>query len=255
MKTTRIFAWILVLCLCLSGCFGNHGITIPSTDTTPATSESTTTGTSTESTGVTTVPTTTEASTTETSTVETTVPETTVPETTVPETTVTESNTLPLVQDTESFYFSSGAGGWGTELTLNKDGSFAGVFHDSDMGSTGEGHPHGTIYICSFSGKFEDITQLDDHSYKMTLGDTQLKYPAGEEWIEDEVLYIATGPYGLDGGTDFIFYLPDTPTDTLSQDFLSWWPYRYDQSDDPKATLSCFGILNVATGNGFFTAV
>ena len=39
----------------------------------------------------------------------------------------------------QTFYFSSGAGAWGTEMDISADGSFTGNFHDSEMGDTGEG--------------------------------------------------------------------------------------------------------------------
>ena len=44
-----------------------------------------------------------------------------------------------------SYYFSSGAGGWGEEFVIERDGYFKGSFHDSDMGDTGEGYPNGTV--------------------------------------------------------------------------------------------------------------
>lgn len=50
--------------------------------------------------------------------------------------------------------FSSGAGAWGTYFYLEKDGTFTGRFHDSEMGETGDGYPNGTVYISEFSGKF-----------------------------------------------------------------------------------------------------
>ncbi|MEI3551359.1 MAG: hypothetical protein V8Q17_01855 [Acutalibacteraceae bacterium] len=45
------------------------------------------------------------------------------------------------------------------------DGSFEGSYHDSDMGFVGEGYPHGTVYICEFSGTFNNIQQIDDNTY------------------------------------------------------------------------------------------
>lgn len=45
------------------------------------------------------------------------------------------------------FEFSSGAGAWSEEFTIEKDGYFTGKYHDSDMGSTGEGYEKGTRYI------------------------------------------------------------------------------------------------------------
>jgi len=154
--------------------------------------------------------------------------------------------------DVMNFYFSSGVGAWYTHLELHADGSFIGSYSDSDMGSNNDAYPYGTRYICSFSGIFENIEKIDEHSYKLTLAYVNTEKPVGEEWIEDGVRHIASGPHGIDEGTDFILYLPDTPIHTLSQDFLLWWPYRYDHQNNPKDTLSCYGILNVTTGQGFF---
>ena len=158
--------------------------------------------------------------------------------------------TVLPIEEVTSFYFSSGAGGWGTELKLNPDGSFTGCYHDSDMGDTGDGYPNGTVYICNFSGKFENIKKIDEYSYQMTLTNLTIE-ETPDEWIEEGIKYIASGPYGIEGGTNFIFYMPNTPISSLSEEFLSWWPGRYDLSE-PKDTLTGYGILNVETQEGFF---
>lgn len=165
----------------------------------------------------------------------------------------TSSVSLPLSEKSVKFSFLSGAGGWSTELTLNADGTFSGEYSDSELGSFGDDYPNGTYYVCSFSGRFTDIQKNDEYSYKMTLENIDTEKTIGEEWIKDGIKYIATTPYGLEGGKDFIFYLPDTPIDTLSEEFLSWWPYNFEQKTNPKTTLSCYGILNVATEEGFFS--
>ena len=67
--------------------------------------------------------------------------------------------------------FSSGVGGWGTSLTLERDGTFSGQFHDSDMGVIGEDYPNGTVYLCHFSGRFSDIEKLDEYRYSMKLSE------------------------------------------------------------------------------------
>lgn len=166
-----------------------------------------------------------------------------------PETEAPVSASLPLSKENMEFYFLSGAGAWRTVLTLHADGTFSGFFLDSDMGDMGDDYPSGTAYICNFSGRFDRFAQMDDHSWSMTLAEIQTERTAGEEWIADTVRYVASEPYGLTGGTEFVLYLPDTPAAGLSEGFLSWWPYRFEALD----TLSCFGIHNVATGDGFFT--
>ena len=135
-------------------------------------------------------------------------------------------------------------------LTLAADSSFSGEYHDSDMGDGGDDYPDGTVYLCNFSGKFTDIKQLDDHSYSLTLEELSSDYEQGKEWVEDGVRYVSSEPYGVEQGKDFILYLPDTPTDGLNEEFLSWWPgqYQEDQSD----TLDFYGLYNVDMGYGFF---
>lgn len=173
-----------------------------------------------------------------------------------PETTVVpnaaESALLPLPGETTVFSFLSGAGGWSTDLILNHDGSFTGFFHDSELGEMGEDYPNGTVYICSFWGKFTDVEQINDHAYKMHLPEVSTQNPEGEEWITNGVRYVTHIPYGLEEGTEFVLYLPDTPISEVPEESLIWWPYLYSQNEEPKETLSCYGILNTATNYGFF---
>ena len=170
-----------------------------------------------------------------------------------------EGYQLPLPEEDMEFSFLSGAGAWRTIITLNRDGTFTGWYLDSEMGDIGEGYPKGSAYTCSFFGKFGNIEKVNEYSYKMTLTEIKTEKTVGEEWIEDEMRYVASPPYGLNSPSneqecmEFIFFLPDTPVDKVPEDFLSWWPYRYTQETDPKATLSCYGILNVTTNAGFFT--
>ena len=113
------------------------------------------------------------------------VPSLTREEGQAPEQTDTEGSEEAELQTTESdhaetgltfadlaalqFEFCSGAGGWSTDFTIEKDGSFSGVYHDSDMGDTGDGYPNGTMYYCNFSGHFTNLTKVDDDTYEMSL--------------------------------------------------------------------------------------
>ena len=146
--------------------------------------------------------------------------------------------------------FASGVGAWSTDLTLEQDGSFSGVYHDSDMGDSGDDYPDGTMYLCNFSGKFTDMKQLDDHSYSLTLEDLSSDYEDGREWVEDGVRYVSSQPYGVEEGKDFILYLTDTPTEGLDVEFLSWWPGQYQE--EKSGTLELCGLYNVDMGYGFF---
>ena len=161
------------------------------------------------------------------------------------EVTSTLPDALPL-----DLTFASGAGAWCTGLTLERDGSFSGAYHDSEMGDQGEGYPNGSCYISTFSGRFGDIRQVDDHTWAMTLEDLTVQETPGEEWIEDDIRYIASEAYGLEGGKEFLLYSPETPTEGLDEEFLIWWP---SWNVEDTGALNCWGLLNQEMGYGFFT--
>ena len=148
--------------------------------------------------------------------------------------------------------FASGASSSGTTLTLNQDGSFAGQHFDHEN-ATGAGFPKGTCYLCDFSGRFEDIRQITPYIYSMTLAELDTEKEEGEEWIEDDVLYIAARPYGLEDGEEFLFYAPGVPLEEIPEEFLSWWMGRgsYQEDEGSRQTLPCYGLFNIATGEGF----
>ena len=92
-----------------------------------------------------------------------------------------EETTLPIPEEGVTFSFSSGAGAWSTYLTLFPDGTFTGVYSDSDMGSN-------TVYLCQFQGTFSMFTPMSDHIYDLTLTNLEITtgHPVDEEWIEVE---------------------------------------------------------------------
>ena len=125
----------------------------------------------------------------------------------------------------KDFVFTSGAGGWSTDIELSEDGSFVGQYHDSDMGDTGEGYPNGTVYVCSFSGKFSTPEPTDNqYIYSMKLQELKLddEDKIGQEEIADDVLYVYTTPYGFDDADEFLLYMPGTPLSSLSDECRSW---------------------------------
>ncbi len=93
--------------------------------------------------------------------------------------------------------FSSGAGGWSTELSILADGSFSGVFHDSEMGEIGEGYPDGTIYGCSFNGQMTMVKRVDENTWKIRIDTLALDEGQVPEAIEDGIRYVTTDVYGL----------------------------------------------------------
>ncbi|MBQ1935524.1 MAG: hypothetical protein II351_01570 [Clostridia bacterium] len=158
---------------------------------------------------------------------------------------------FPINEPTR-FSFTSGAGAWSTELFLYPDGTFTGSFHDSNMGEIGDGYPHGTVYTSDFEGRFIITEKQDKNTYALSLAELTNKYePKKDWWIEDQILYRASEPYGLEDGETFFLYTPKKATAELSEMFLSWWPLRFEK-EQPEA-LGCYGIENVEGGSGFFS--
>ena len=150
------------------------------------------------------------------------------------------------------FGFSSGAGAWSTGLTLQRDGSFAGLYSDANMGESGEGYL-ATVYTCTFAGRFTEIEKLDENSFCLRLGEISCEKPEGESWVdENQVRYVASAPFGLEEGEEFILYLPQTPVKGLNEAFLSWWPYRGEAEEEKPTQLGFYGLWNVKMGYGFF---
>lgn len=148
------------------------------------------------------------------------------------------------------FTFSSGAGAWGTSLTLYSDLSFTGLFHDSDMGDRDDRYPNGTVYISEFSGRFKNAVKVNEYTYDLTLDYITAKNTVGETEIKDGFLYVYEDPYGMTGGVDFILYTPNTPISELSDELLSWSPYYFEEQKD---TLGCYVLCNKAEEQAFFS--
>ena len=147
------------------------------------------------------------------------------------------------------FCFSSGAGGWSEEFTIEKDGYFKGLYHDSDMGSVGDGYENGTVYSSNYSGHFTDIQKINEYTYEMKLTDITYEEVAGEEEIIDNVRYIYTDAYCLGGNDTFKIYLPGTPVDELSEEVIIWLRTFGDIEDELEIT----AIVDEANRYGIYS--
>ena len=161
--------------------------------------------------------------------------------------TITGSNIWKYLPD--DFWFSSGAGGWGTELTVKDDGSFTGSFHDSNLGETGVANPYGTVYTCDFRGKFTQPQRVNDYVYKMKLSWMSMDQAPDKVYYEEGIKYVTAEPYGMENAKEFYIYLPGTPIELLSEDFLMWARmYDYEGDTIPEGV---FGIYNVNEATAF----
>ena len=146
--------------------------------------------------------------------------------------------------------FTSGAGGWGTELLLNPDGTFSGDYHDSDMGDARA--EHGVCYVSTFNGRFDSIAQVDPYTWSLHLAEISYDEEIGNEWTDDGVLYIAEEGYGVAGGETFYFYLAGHPTEELPEEYCQWIRMPLAYSDLPE-TLPFNGLFNEKMETGFFS--
>ncbi len=161
-----------------------------------------------------------------------------------------ETNPINIFASMPSdFTFSSGAGGWATQFTLEDDGSFTGQYHDSDMGDTGTEYPNGTVYISKFTGKFTTPTQINDYTYSMQLENLQAEGTTGEEYYENGQRFIYSDPYGFDNADVFLIYTPGAPMAELPEGFKSWLLAFMNPNEEQ--TLPCYGIYNVGGEEGF----
>lgn len=155
--------------------------------------------------------------------------------------------------NTIRFCFSSGAGAWSTELDVNSDGTFSGVYQDTDAGDTADEYPGGTVYRCSFTGKFKEPEKIDDLTYSTEIEYISYEQKDGTSEIKDKRKYMYTTPYGLEPSERFIFYLPGTSVSSLPQYLLSWINsslYDYD-TEQTAETLSFPAMYNESEGDGF----
>lgn len=147
------------------------------------------------------------------------------------------------------FEFSSGAGAWSENFTIEKDGYFTGNFHDSDMGDTGEGYENGTFYSSSYTGHFKDLIQINDHTYQMKLADISYKETAGTSEIIDSVHYVYTESCCLDGTDTYTIYLPGTPLAELSEEVRIWLLMM----NESETELTRLAIVDEVNGYGIYS--
>ncbi len=150
---------------------------------------------------------------------------------------------------TIQFEFSSGAGGWSEDFTIEKDGYFTGKYHDTDMGDTGEDYENGTVYSSSYSGHFTDLTKVNDYTYTMKLSDITYKEMADMTDIIDGVRYIYTTSYCLEGTDTFYIYLPGTPFSEFSEEVGFWLQF----ANGSETELTMTAIVNKQQEYGVYS--
>lgn len=161
-----------------------------------------------------------------------------------------ESQIFDFSQLPSEFVFASGVGAWGTVIEIEDDGTFTGNYHDSEMGDVGDGYPNGSVYICDFNGKFSAPTKITDYIYLMKMEYLKIKENPGTEYIENQIRYICSEPYGFDGAEEFLIYLPGCPINEIDEEFISW-AYGLYGSNRKTLPSGFYGIYNIEGKEGF----
>ena len=153
-----------------------------------------------------------------------------------------------------TFVFSSGAGGWSTQITVQKDGTFTGQWQDSDMGDRGADNPNGTMHVCEFEGKFSVASQVSDTEFELQL-DYLRPTRSSEEKIEDGVrfIWVDDAPYGLGEMTEspvggWHLYMPGMSSAGFPDEVTLWW--RTEGWDKDAPTLNGYGLVGNDPKNG-----
>ena len=135
------------------------------------------------------------------------------------------------------YEFTSGAGAWSTTVLIRPDGSFSGRFSDWDGHAEYNGAlvPGGQLMYCDFYGQLASPTWVSAGACTTSVTRLTLKDPdVGRTYIEDDMLYVVSDPYGLNAGAQLTFYRAGTPIAGLSEEFLSWMnALRWGDPEDP----------------------
>ncbi len=135
--------------------------------------------------------------------------------------TVAEGSFFDRLEGVE-WSFSSGAGGWSTDMRILPDGSFSGEYHDSEMGEIGDEYPNGTVYACSFIGHMSMIEQVNENTWKISVDALKADEGQEKETIDDGIRFVYDDPYGISAGDEMLLYQPGTPVSGFTEDMKLW---------------------------------
>lgn len=147
------------------------------------------------------------------------------------------------------FTFSSGAGGWRTVLYIHADGTFDGLYTDSEMGDIGENYPNGTYYVSEFYGRFAAPVPVNDYTWRMEVSELNYNHSFDEE-LKDGMRYVYAEANGLAGAKTMELYAPGAPLAELSESYCSWVGY-YDLTQIEETELPFWGLYDPVAETGF----
>lgn len=95
-------------------------------------------------------------------------------------------------------------------VNLNPDGTFTCEMMVVFPGGDGSADIDGTGTISKYSGKFSDLTQINELTYKMTLEHIEQLDQVGREYVEDRIKFVVDDWNRFEGVTEAYIYLPGT---------------------------------------------
>lgn len=140
----------------------------------------------------------------------------------------------------DNFVFTSGVGGWRTNITISEDGSFVGQYLDSN---------YNEAFICDFNGKFSNPIKINDYVYSTNLESLTTDQKPGKVYYENGIKYTTSEPYGLNNGKQFLIYMPGMPLSEMSEHFLSW--SFINTSFVKEMPAGKYGLFNISEKFGF----
>ncbi len=111
-----------------------------------------------------------------------------------------------------TFYYASGSGAWGSEITISPDWSFRGSFHDTDGDMRSQ---------CEYTGQIIDARKTGEFTWSFRIESITPDRPYGENWSENGLKCISASPYGITENTTYTIYLPGADDDILPPVYLS----------------------------------
>lgn len=136
-----------------------------------------------------------------------------------------------FASNADTFLMSSGAGGWGSFMTVNSDGTFDYNYHDSDFDM---------FYICHAQGRLGNVVMIDEYTYKVEILEMTFEYEVNSEWtVTDtdgsEINYTASDSYGLHQGDILTYFARGIEAASLPEGYTFWYcaPRALNQEDVP----------------------
>lgn len=147
---------------------------------------------------------------------------------------------------TEKFVFSSGAGGWSTQIEINSDGTFHGIYQDYDAFG-GDGYK-ATMSYSEFNGTFVDVKKVNNYTFSMCVSEFKYVNKPDTEEIKDNIKYEYVKATGMDDADTIYIYTPDALLLDLPKEY-KLWIMKTNHGEDEK--LGFYGLYNVSEKAGF----